>query len=152
MNDIEMKLKELIIARYGNLKKFCDVIDMPWTTLDSILKRGVEKANIANVIKIAKELGIDTESLADGLIVIRRSHTEDHDKESELLSNYRKLNDMGKNKARGDVSDLTQIPKYTSKIVPIRKEEVYLDAAHKRPGATPEDEANDDSIMDDEKF
>lgn len=72
--------------------------------------------------------------------------------ESALLSDYNKLNSLGKEKARGDVSDLTQIPKYTSKIVPIRKEEVYLDAAHKRPGATPEDEANDDSIMDDEKF
>lgn len=68
MEEMERKLKDLIITRYGNLNKFCEVIDMPWTTLDSILKRGISKANITNVIKITKELNIDTENLASGVI------------------------------------------------------------------------------------
>ena len=69
MEAVEIKLKELIIERYGNLKKFCEAIDMPWTTLDSILKRGVANSNITNVLKITKELKIDTESLASGIII-----------------------------------------------------------------------------------
>ena len=64
MEMTELKIKEMIINRYGSLKKFCEVIDMPWTTLDSILKRGVANSNISNVMKITRELGVDTESLA----------------------------------------------------------------------------------------
>lgn len=64
----EARIKEMIIDKYGSLKKFCEIIDMPWTTLDSILKRGISNSNITNVIKITKELKIDTESLASGII------------------------------------------------------------------------------------
>ena len=68
MEETEIRLKEIIIERYGSLKKFCEKIDMPWTTLDSILKRGVANSNIINVMKITKELELDTESLATGKI------------------------------------------------------------------------------------
>ncbi len=69
MKNVENELKELILDRYGNLSEFCKKIDLPWTTLDSILKRGVDKANIKNIIKITSELDIDVESLANGRIV-----------------------------------------------------------------------------------
>ena len=72
MKNVEAKLKELIIVRYGSLAKFCETIGIPWTTLDSILKRGVEKANIRNILKITSELGIDVEKLAEGEIVYKR--------------------------------------------------------------------------------
>lgn len=68
MGEIELHLKELIIKQYGSLKRFCDIIDMPWSTLDSILKRGICNSNITNVLKITKELDIDTESLISGKI------------------------------------------------------------------------------------
>lgn len=42
MEITEMKIREMIIERYGSLKKFCETIQMPWTTLDSILKRGFQ--------------------------------------------------------------------------------------------------------------
>ena len=82
MNDLEASLKELIIERYGSLKRFCDIIGMPLTTLDSILKRGVANSNISNVLKITKELCIDTEKLVDGEIV----HTSRIDKLNDLES------------------------------------------------------------------
>lgn len=69
METLELKIKEMIIERYGSLNKFCEIINMPWTTLDSILKRGISNSNISNVMKITKELSIDTESLASGVIV-----------------------------------------------------------------------------------
>lgn len=69
MEEMETRLKKMIINRYGSLKKFCETIDMPWTTLDSILKRGIANSNITNVMKITRELNIDTESLASGVII-----------------------------------------------------------------------------------
>lgn len=69
MNELESNLKEIIIDKYGSMKKFSEAIDMPWTTLDSILKRGVANSNISNVLKITKELEIDAEQLIDGKIV-----------------------------------------------------------------------------------
>lgn len=74
MEKLEIQLKEMIINRYGSLKKFCETINMPWTTLDSILKRGISNSNITNVMKITKELEIDTESLASG--IIKDSHSK----------------------------------------------------------------------------
>lgn len=68
MEDTELRLKSMIIEKYGSLKKFCEIIDMPWTTLDSILKRGISNANITNVLKITKELNIDAEKIASGII------------------------------------------------------------------------------------
>lgn len=68
MNKLELNLKTLIIQEYGSLKKFTEIIDMPWTTLDSILKRGVANSNITNVLKITRELGLDAERLVDGEI------------------------------------------------------------------------------------
>lgn len=73
MEATEMKIREMIMSRYGSLKKFCEIIQMPWTTLDSILKRGFANSNITNVMKITKELGIDTESLALGEIIDSKS-------------------------------------------------------------------------------
>ena len=69
MNEVENELKNMIIERYGSLKRFCVIIQKPWTTLDSILKRGVANSNIRNILKITKELGINAENLADGKIV-----------------------------------------------------------------------------------
>lgn len=68
MSETETRIKEIIIERYGSVKKFCETIDMPWTTLDSILKRGIANSNISNVLKIAKELNVNTELLASGII------------------------------------------------------------------------------------
>ena len=78
MNNVEMELKDLILKRYGSLSEFCKKIGIPWTTLDSILKRGVEKANIKNILKITTELGIDVESLAAGEIVSSNSTAAAH--------------------------------------------------------------------------
>ena len=69
MEELEARLKELIIEKYGSLKKFSEAINMPCTTLDSILKRGVANSNISNVLKITKELGINAEKLVEGNIV-----------------------------------------------------------------------------------
>ena len=101
MTDIETKIREMIIEKYGSLKKFCEIIEMPWSTLDSILKRGIANSNITNVMKITKELGVDTENLASGIIINRSTKNMNaegnpniiaqNDSERRLLMLYRKV-------------------------------------------------------------
>ena len=66
---IEEKLKGLILTRYRSLREFTQEIDMPYQTMDSILKRGADKASISNIIKICKALDISADELANGNIV-----------------------------------------------------------------------------------
>lgn len=108
METTEIKLKEIIIEKYGSLKKFCEKIDMPWTTLDSILKRGVANSNITNVMKITRELGLDTESLANGIIldsIIKEpttiaAHFDGDDFTAEELDEIRQFAEFVKNKRK----------------------------------------------------
>ena len=65
---IENKIKDMIITRYGSLRYFCQKINVPYSTIDSILKRGIGKANVLNVIKICNALDISVDSLQHGII------------------------------------------------------------------------------------
>lgn len=68
---IEEKIKSLIIERYGSVKRFADKIQVPYTTIDTILKRGMLNSNVLNVIKICNELGINVDELANGKVVFK---------------------------------------------------------------------------------
>ena len=71
----EQKLIDLIKAKYGNLVKFTSTIEMPNSTLATILKRGIDSASISNIIKICHALNISVDELAKGNIV-PIEHTE----------------------------------------------------------------------------
>lgn len=66
---IEDKLKSLILARYHSIREFTIHINMPYSTMDSIFKRGIGNSSVSNVIKICKALRISADALADGEIV-----------------------------------------------------------------------------------
>lgn len=65
----EEKLKDFILMRYHSIREFTIAIDIPYTTLDSIFRRGIGNSGVNNVIKICKALGISTDALADGEII-----------------------------------------------------------------------------------
>ena len=67
--EIEEKLKILICEKYGSQRKFCKEVGMPPSTLNIILKRGINNASIQNVIKICQALDISTDELAEGRII-----------------------------------------------------------------------------------
>ena len=69
---IENKIKDIIIEKYGSVKRFSTKIDVPYTTIDTILKRGLMKSNTLNVIKICKELDIDIDELANNRLVFKK--------------------------------------------------------------------------------
>ena len=49
---VEQELRELIVSKYKSVKAFSEEANLPYTTVDSILKRGVERANVKNSIKL----------------------------------------------------------------------------------------------------
>lgn len=55
---LENKIKDLIIEKYGSIRQFSLKIGLPYTTIDSILKRGIDNSNVSNVIKMCKALNI----------------------------------------------------------------------------------------------
>lgn len=65
---VENKIKNIILNRYGTLSNFCKKVDLPYSTIDSILKRGIGKANVLNVIKICDELDLSIDALRHGII------------------------------------------------------------------------------------
>lgn len=71
---IEEKLKELILNKYNSIREFGVYIDVPHTTISSILQRGIGNSSVTNIIKICKALGISVDELADGNIVPIRSY------------------------------------------------------------------------------
>lgn len=62
---LEEKLKELILEKYGSIRQFAIKIDIPYTIVDTILKKGINNSNIGNVIKICKSLNISVDKLVD---------------------------------------------------------------------------------------
>ena len=67
---LENKLKELIIEKFGSVRQFSFKIDIPYTTVDSILKRGLDNSNVGNVIKMCKALDISIDYLLDNKEIV----------------------------------------------------------------------------------
>ena len=67
------KLKQYIERKYNSVREFTIAIDMPYTTLHSIFKRGIENSSVANINKICIALNISMEDLVNNEIVARRT-------------------------------------------------------------------------------
>lgn len=64
----EDKLKEYILTKYKSIREFTVAVNMPYSTIDSIFKRGIRKASIDNIIKICDFLNISVDALIEGII------------------------------------------------------------------------------------
>ena len=85
---IEEQLKMLILERYGNIVAFSKAVDIPNTTITSILKRGVLNASIDSVIRICKELGISADELANNRITPAPDAQTDAPQDFETVINH----------------------------------------------------------------
>lgn len=89
-------MKKMITAKYVSIRQFANEISIPYTTLQSIFKRGL-KAGIQNIIKICQALNIDINALANGKIEEPKTNdTTATASKKELLKNYRRLDKYGK--------------------------------------------------------
>ncbi|WP_053241999.1 helix-turn-helix transcriptional regulator [Clostridium sp. DMHC 10] len=145
---IEDSLKEIILSKYKSLREFTIKIGMPYSTFDTILKRGVDKANIINILKICDELNISADKLAIGIIENKNSNQNDLTQDqATLLDNYNKLNTIGKKEANKRVSELTCIPMYSDSEITATsdKSEKILEGMYDTIAA------HDDDLTPDEK-
>lgn len=98
----EKYIKNLIKERGYTIKDFADKINMPYTTLLTILNRSLGGASVDNVIKICKNLDITVEDM-EAMVPI------DINKKQVLLENFYKLNDLGKDEAIKKIKGLVNI-------------------------------------------
>lgn len=68
---IEEQLKHEILARYKSIRAFTTAIQIPYTTLDSIFKRGISNAGIGTMLKVFGALDLDIESILTGTLTHR---------------------------------------------------------------------------------
>ena len=61
----EKELKRLMELKSGSIKAFSEEIGLAYTTVRSILERGIFNAKVENVIKICKGLNIKPEEIMD---------------------------------------------------------------------------------------
>ena len=80
----EDNLKNLIICKYGSMINFSKEIDMANSTLATIMKNGIHKASVNNVIKICQALGISADELAHDKIIPVNSNGKDISNKTEL--------------------------------------------------------------------
>ena len=62
---LEEQIKKLIIEKYGSVRQFALKINVPGTTVGTILQRGIDNSNVGNVIKICKALNLSIDSLVE---------------------------------------------------------------------------------------
>lgn len=63
---IEEQLKQEILSKYKSIRAFTISIGIPYSTLDSVFKRGIQNAGVCTMIKVFNALGLDIESILDG--------------------------------------------------------------------------------------
>lgn len=105
---IEEKLKECILSKYKSIRDFTIKANIPYSTIENALKRGISGTSVSTVIKICELLNIDTESLAKGLIVPRTAPDATinfSSKENLLVNKYRQLDIHGQ-KAIEAITDI----------------------------------------------
>lgn len=99
-------LKQKIKESGYNLKDFAAKIDMPYTTLLSIVNKSVGGAALDNIIKICNGLAINIEILNPYVKPISRP---------KIVKKYDGLNPIGKQKADDYINDLLENQKYSQK-------------------------------------
>ena len=95
-------------------------------------------------VELKRELSKAIEYIPDAFLAF--TETIESSIAKRIFAFYSKLNSEGKAEALKRIEELTYINKYTDSSNEI------LNAAHDRPGATDEEKAHDDEIMNDENF
>lgn len=70
MGELERQVMDLILKNYASKSDFARKADLPYSTLDSIFKRGLQNASIANIIKLCNALNISADGLSNGKVIM----------------------------------------------------------------------------------
>lgn len=94
---IEDQLRALIVAKFGSLKKLTEIYDIPYSTLQTVLKRGVQNAGIGTLRILSDALDITLDGLSNNLIEYKDPELHTNNSEDYLfLYKYNQLDKHGK--------------------------------------------------------
>ena len=106
----ENELKALIKDKYKSVRAFSKQINIPYSTIDNIFKRGIMGVSVQVVLRICLALNIDVEKIADDKLVLKENNEENN----TTIKLYKQLNVTGRAKADEYITDLSEQPKYTT--------------------------------------
>lgn len=97
--NLEEQLREIILSKYKSVRAFTTAFDIPYSTLDSVFKRGLKNSGIDTTLKIFNALRLDIESINTGILKpVSITKTEDvSEEEFSYIKKYRTLDGYGKN-------------------------------------------------------
>lgn len=113
---IEEQLKSIIKTRYKSVRAFTNQIGIPYTTLDSVFKRGISNSGIGTMLKIFESLDLDVESIPTGTLIKKSpapAEADTGDKRLDgIIENYHQLNEEGKDALADQSEIMIHMPKY----------------------------------------
>ena len=68
---IEESLKKHITERYGSVRAFAIKHNIAYTTVVSVLKRGINNSSITTIVRICDALNLSSDKLLEGHIVVK---------------------------------------------------------------------------------
>ena len=116
---IEEQLKTRILDRYKSVRAFTQEIDIPYSTVDTLFKRGIYGTGVSTILKIFQALDLDVESISTGELKVKikkapaAERSESDFKKSRLIHNYDQLNELGQDTLVTYSDDIASMPKYT---------------------------------------
>lgn len=101
---LENQLKNEILSKYKSIRAFTNAFDIPYSTLDSAFKRGINNIGIGTALKIFGALNLDIESVKNGTLKYlepERTSCDLTNEEMQHIEKYRSLDDHGKEAVTG---------------------------------------------------
>lgn len=104
----EEYLKQLIKTKGMNIKEFSQLVEIPYSTVLTMLNNNIGGASVDNVIKICKALDVNVESLQNQDIT-PKSVEFYTDNEKNHIKKYRTLNERGQQTVDTVLNNLYEI-------------------------------------------
>lgn len=120
MNDKTKIIKEEIKKQYGSIRKFCEIVDIPSTTLTSALSNNIGNMGFDKVVKICTVLNLDIMtfqnkkeiSKENNILNVTKNEMSKEEIKENIINKLNKLNELGHQKALERIEEMTQIPRY----------------------------------------
>lgn len=73
---IENTLKNYIIERYGSVRAFATQHNIAYTTVVSVLKRGIANSSVTTIVRICDALNLSSDHLSEGRMIFKSDLSE----------------------------------------------------------------------------
>ena len=120
----EAKLKQLILDKYGSVRKFTQENNLPYSTVATLFSRGIHKTSVTTLITICNILGISADELLAGRITYVNKQPEPVKVEDYILQlqlNLQNTENLTLNDQPVDEDQINSLVKSLDLIIEIEK-------------------------------